>query len=225
MVNIMKKRIDKNILILLIIFAIISVITIYCSEKLLVDINYYYIKQIIWYLIGFFIIYLISKIGNKKIYNHAYTLYIISNILLLILLIFATPINEAKCWFTIKGIGTIQPSEFTKIALIIVLAKECDLFKKNYTNPSIKDEFKFLLKIIFILIPPSLLTFLEPDTGVVLIYFLITIITLFILGIRIRWFVILGLICTIFIGLILGIYFFKQDLFINLFGKKNKIKK
>ena len=214
----MKKKIDKSILILLIIFSIISVVTIYCSEKLLIDVNYYYIKQIIWYLIGFLIIFLIIKFGNDGIYKHAYILYIISNILLLLLLIFADPINEAKCWFTIKGIGTVQPSEFTKIALIIVLAKECDLFKKKFENPNVKDEFKFLLKIILILMPPSLLTFLEPDTGVVLIYFLITIIMLFITGIRIRWFVMLGLICTLFIGLVLGIYFLKQDLFISIFG-------
>ena len=214
----MFKKIDKSILILLFIFSVISVITIYCSEKLLVEVNNYYIKQIIWYIIGFLLIFLILKIGNISIYKHAYTFYIICNILLLILLFFGTPINDSKCWFTIKGIGTIQPSEFMKIALIIVLAKEISNFKNKYESPSIKEEFKFLIRIVLFLIPPSLLTFLEPDTGVVLIYFLITIVMLFIGGIRIRWFMILGLVCIFIFSFILGTYFLNQDLFISIFG-------
>lgn len=214
----MLKKIDKRILLLLIIFSAISVVTIYLSESLLVEVNNYYIKQIIWYVIGFILIFFILKIGNKNIYKYAWAFYIISNILLFLLLFLAAPINEAKCWFTIKGIGTIQPSEFAKIALIILLAKECDSFKEKHPNPSINDEFKFLIKIVLILIPPSFLTFLEPDTGVVLIYFIITIVMLFILGIRYRWFVFLGLSCIIILSIILSIYFLNQELFISIFG-------
>ena len=214
----MVKKIDKSLLILLFTFMIISVITVYLSEQLLTEVNHYYLKQIIWYFIGYGIIYFILKVGNKSIYNHAFSFYIVSNILLFVLLLFATPINESKCWFTIKGIGTIQPSEFTKIALIILLSKMCSLFKEKYENPSIKDEFIFLLKVFLILIPPSILTFLEPDTGVVIIYFLITIIMLFITGIRYRWFFMLIFLCLLIISLVLGIYFINQDLFINTFG-------
>jgi rod shape determining protein RodA len=82
----------------------------------------------------------------------------------------------------------------------------------------VKQEFLFLLKIIVILIPPSLLTFLEPDTGVVLIYFLITIVMLFLSGIRYRWFVLLFFIIFLFVGSILFIYFTQEETFINIFG-------
>lgn len=209
---------DKTILIPVLIFIVISIISIYNAEKLLIDINYYYIKQIIWYIIGFCLIFLIMKCGNDIIYKYAWTLYIISNILLALLLVFARPINEARCWFTIKGIGTVQPSEFTKIVLIILIAKLIKEYKDKYKNPSVKEEFLFLMKIILVLIPPSLLTFLEPDTGVVLIYFLITIVMLFISGIRYRWFILLLAICLIGIGSIVAIYFINENLFINLFG-------
>lgn len=65
---------------------------------------------------------------------------------------------------------------------------------------------------------PSILTFLQPDTGVVLIYLLITLIMLFISGIRYRWFIMLFTICIIVLATILGLYFLDTDLFIEIFG-------
>ncbi|MBP3766048.1 MAG: FtsW/RodA/SpoVE family cell cycle protein [Bacilli bacterium] len=214
----MIKRIDKSVLLLLIVFTIISIITVYASEILLADSNNYYIKQIIWYIIGYFLIFLILKIGNEKIYKYTYPLYFISNIMLILLLLFAPPINEAKCWFKVNGIGTIQPSEFMKISLIITLSYECSKYKEKYKKPSVKDEFMFLLKIMLIIIPPTILTFLEPDTGVVLIYLIITMTILFVSGIRYRWFIILAITFISIIAIILGVYFFNQKLFISLFG-------
>lgn len=214
----MYKKIDKSIIVLVFIFMIISVITIYSAEKIVDSSNYYFIKQLLWYLIGFIIAFYISNINLDRVYEKAYVFYIISNILLLLLLIFGSPINESKCWFKISGIGTIQPSEFVKIALIILIANECCNFKKKYINPSWKDELKFLLKIILLIIPPSILTFLEPDTGVVLIYLVITITILFTSGIRYRWFILLTIIITCILTTILTIYFFNKNLFINIFG-------
>lgn len=213
-----KYYLDKGTLFCLIFFIIISIISIYQSEKLMTDINNYYIKQLIWYFVGFILIFIILKFGNEFIYQHIFAFYIIGNVLLLGLLLFATPINEAKCWFTIKGIGTIQPSEFMKIILIIMISKQIQKYKIEYKNPSVKEEFFFLVKIILILIPPSILTFLEPDTGVVLIYFLITFFMLFISGIRYRWFLLVLFLVTSIIFITLFIYFKSQELFINIFG-------
>lgn len=218
MKQISKYHFDKTILFIILSFLVISIVTIYSAEQLLSEANYYYIKQLVWYIIGFIFILLIMKYGNEAIYKYAWPLYILSNISLLLLLLFARPINEAKCWFTIKGIGTIQPSEFTKIVLIIVIAKLIKEYKDKYKNPSVKEEFMFLLKIILVLIPPSILTFLEPDTGVVLIYFLITAIMLFVSGIRYRWFILVISIIFLLLGTVLGIYFINEDLFIKIFG-------
>ncbi len=213
-----KYHFDKTILLIILIFAIISVLSIYSAEQILSDINYYYIKQIIWYVIGFLMILIIMKYGNDTIYQYAWPLYILSNISLLLLLFFARPINEARCWFTIKGIGTVQPSEFTKIVLIIIIGKLIKDYKSKYQNPTVKEEFFFLLKIILVLIPPCILTFLEPDTGVVLIYLLITTVMLFVSGIRYRWFFLVIMVIATISGFTLGIYFLKEELFIKIFG-------
>ena len=219
MKNISKYKVDKGILITLIIFAIISILTIYSAQNLLTsDMQNLYLKQILWYSIGFVLAYLIMFIGNDIIIKKINILYIIGIVLLFLVLIFGSTINEAKCWFVLPGFGNFQPSEFMKIILIIMLAKMIDKFHLEHGNPSSMEEFKFLIKVLFIVAIPSFLTFLEPDTGVVLIYLLITFVMLFISGFRYRWFLIVIGLIVIGIGSLLAIYFFNKDLFINIFG-------
>lgn len=219
MKNVSKYKVDKFILIPMFLFVIISVFTIRSAQELLPSyLNNLYIKQIIWYALGFALAYFMMFIGNNFIFQHAWFLYIIGVIALIALLIFGTPINDAKCWFTIPGIGTIQPSEFMKVILIITLAKMIDKFNQDYLNPTVQDEFYFLLKVGIVVFIPSILTFLQPDTGVVLIYLIITVVMLFVSGIRYRWFVILFGSLAVLVGFVLAVYFIDTDLFINLFG-------
>ena len=217
----MKKKyiLDPYLILFLTVFFIISVSTIYSAQTILKDeYQSLAIKQIFWYIAGIFTIYIITKIKNDSILKITWILYIIGNVFLLLLLFFGTNINNAKCWFTIKGIGTIQPSEFMKIILIITIAKMINNFHQKYINPTVKEEFVFLIKISATVLIPSILTFLEPDTGVVLIYLLITFVMLFISGIRYRWFIIFFLILLVSVGSVLLIYFLNSDLFIKIFG-------
>ena len=217
MKNISKYKIDISILLCILLFGVISIISIYSAQNLLSETNLVF-KQIMWYIIGFILIYFIIFIGNKFLYKNAWILYLIGFISLILVLFFGATINDARCWFKIPGIGNIQPSEFMKIILIIVLGKVINDFKERYPTPNLKQEFIFLLKIGIIVGIPAILTFLEPDTGVVLIYLIITIIMLFISGIRYRWFVILFGIFGILIGFVLITYFFNNELFIKIFG-------
>src|SRR5574344_998414 len=193
---------DKTIIYLVLIFFIISITSIYCAQKILPSImDTLVIKQIIWYSIGFILIFIITRFNNNSLYKHYKILYLIFCILLFLLLIFGKPINDAKCWFKIPGLGNFQPSEFMKIILIITLAQIINKYNKKKHN--IKEELFLLIKILVIIGIPSFLTFLEPDTGVVLIYLIITIIMLFIGGIRLRWFIILFVIFLLAITSIL----------------------
>ena len=214
-----KFTVEKSILIPIIIFGIISVITIYSTQSLLSEeFQNLWIKQIAWYILGFTIAFLMMRIGNKFFYNNAYIFYIIGIIMLILVLFFGIDINNARCWFKIPFIGTFQPSEFMKVFLIITLARLIDDFNEENSNPSTIDEFKFLLKVIVIVFIPSILTFIEPDTGAVIIYLIITLSMLFIGGIRKRWFIITTLVILVLGGTFLSLYFFKQDTFINIFG-------
>lgn len=210
-------KIDKWLLIIVILFSIISTLTI-GSAQILINRTDLMTKQIMWYAIGFILIFIVMKIKNEFFIKYTWIFYIIGIILLGLLLIFGTPVNNAKCWFTIPGIGTFQPSEFVKIILIITLASMINKFNTEYKNPRCINEFIFIIKIVFVILIPSILTFLQPDTGVVLIYLLITFIMLFISGIRYRWFVLAITILTLTIGSVVTIYFTNKDLFIKTFG-------
>ena len=214
-----KFKVERNILIPIILFAIISIITIYSTRSLLADeYQNLFLKQILWYVIGFGIAYLMMTVGNKFLYNNAYIFYIIGVILLILVLFFGKEINNAKCWFVIPYIGSFQPSEFMKIFLMITLSRMITDYNEEKRNPDTMEEFKFLIKVLIIVGIPSILTFIEPDTGAVLIYFIITITMLFIGGFKSRWFIITLSTIAVVLGIFMAIYFLNQDLFINIFG-------
>ena len=214
-----KFKVELNILIPIVIFFIISTISIYSTKRLLpIEFTNLWLKQIIWYLIGLILAYSTMTFGNKFLYNNAYIFYIVGIILLILVLPFGITVNNATCWFKIPFIGTIQPSEFMKIFLIITLARMINDYNNTYKNADTIDELKFIIKVLIVVFIPSILTFIEPDTGAVIMYLIITFTMLFVAGLKKRWFIITIGIVIIFLSLFLFTYFFKQELFIKLFG-------
>ena len=211
-------KINYKLLIIMLIFFIISLLSLYSADIINTGVNNIMYKQLIWIIIGFLLIKIINNIGNNTIIKYSFVLYIIMNILLLLLLLFAPTINNAKCWFKIPGIGTVQPSEFMKITLIIFLANYINNYKINHKFLTIKEEITFLFKILIIVLIPSILTFLEPDTGAVFMYLVLTISILFISKIRIRWFIGGLSILSILILITLYLYNNNINLFIKLLG-------
>ena len=219
MKNISKFKVEMSILLPIMIFFIVSVISIYSTRRLLgVEFQNLYLKQIIWYLIGIILAYSTMALGNKFLYNNAYIFYIIGVLSLVLVLFFGITVNNATCWFKIPFLGTLQPSEFMKIFLIITLARMIGDFNENNKNPDLIDELKFILKVLIIVFIPSVLTFIEPDTGAVIMYLIITFVMLFVGGFRKRWFIFTIGIGVLLLGVFLGIYFLNQDLFIDIFG-------
>lgn len=214
-----KYKINFKIVIPILLMAIVSIITIYSAltytSKSLGNLA---LKQAIWYIVGFILVFILLRLKNEYLYRHAWFLYILGNIVLIWLLLFATPINNSKCWLVIPGIGSIQPSEFMKVFIMLALATMIHNFRSDYKNPSIKDEFIFILKTFLVVLVPSVLTFLQPDTGAVIIYLIIYLVMMFTSGIRIRWFVIAFIILFGILGTTLWLYFFKEDIFIKMFG-------
>lgn len=214
-----KIKIDKTLLFCMLIFTIVSLISIYSASMYLSKtLGNLVLKQALWYLVGFFLIFLVFKFKLSFFIKIAPYIYLLNNILLLGLLFFAPEINGSKCWYVINGFGSFQPSEFMKISLILMEVYTVEKFKKKHTEMNAKNELKLILLIGIIFLIPTILTFLEPDTGAVIIYFIITILILFISGIRFRWFLGVGLFAVIILSIFFGIYFFKQETFIKVFG-------
>ena len=216
-----KRFLDFKIIIPILLFFMISILSIksasiYTSKSL----GNLVLKQSIWYLVGISLVIVILYLKNEFFYRYSTIFYIIGNVFLLLLLFFGTPINNSRCWFTIPGVGSFQPSEFMKIFIMLILASSIKKYRLRYLNPTIFQEFMFLVKTFVIVLIPSILTFLEPDTGAVIIYFIIYFVMLLISGIRIRWFFCLGGIVLLGLAVVFGLYFFNSDFFIKMFGTK-----
>ena len=218
MFKIQKLFINYKLLFFLLVFMIISIITIHSSMIYLPSyLGNLALKQGLWYILGFLLIFFILFIPNDN-YKYHILFYIFNIILLASVLFLGIPINGSRCWLILPGIGSLQPSEFMKIALIITTSKIVGNWTSNYKKKSLKNDLILFFKVLLILIPPTLLTFLEPDTGVVLIYIIIVLSILIISPLRKRWFIILFILVTIILGTFFYLYFIKQDTFISLFG-------
>lgn len=215
----LKKKInlDKALIIYVSIFAIISLISIYSASMYLSKtLGNLVLKQAMWYAVGILFIFIIYKLKISFFIKISPYIYLFNVILLLGLLFVGPVINGSRCWYIIEGIGSFQPSEFMKISLVLIEAYIIDKFSSKEKNT--KNEFKLIALIFIVFLIPSILTFLEPDTGAVIIYFIITLLMLFISGIRLRWFIIGISMLIIIVASFLIFFFLKQDMFIKIFG-------
>jgi len=193
--KISKFKVDNGLLTLIIVLAGISIITLW-HAKYVIDPKLYdnfEVKQAVWYAIGFVGAYFVMFIGTDLIYRNAFLLYALGVLSLIVLMLappsIARPINDTKAWFQFPG-GSIQPSEFVKIFIIILNAKIIHHFNESNLNPSVRDEFFLIVKIAIVALIPSIFIFIQPDTGLILIIALICLSMLYASGIRRMWFII-----------------------------------
>lgn len=182
------------------------------------------IRQIIYYILGAIMAFLIMIVSPKKIKHNTYLLYFIFCVLLIGLLILPetaiTPvINGAKSWYSFGPIS-IQPSEFMKIILILALAKTVSRHNQFTFNKSFQSDLMLFLKIIGVSIFPMLLILLQNDLGTTLVICAVVAGVMMVSGITWR------ILAPIFIAAILGgasiilAIIFKPTLIENLLGIK-----
>ena len=170
-------------------------------------------KQLTWFIVGFFLLFVMRFINTDILFKYSIYLYIINVILLILVLVIGQEINGARAWINLYYFN-LQPSEFMKISYSLYLANLCSK-KKFY---SWKEEGKFLLYVALIFLIPSILVFLEPDTGAIIFYLLITIVLLWNSKINKKWFLLFGLLLISLLGTFFYLYFFEKDLLISLIG-------
>ena len=76
------------------------------------------IKQGLWIIIGFLIMFVIYKIDINFIMRYSPYLYILGNIALLLVLFLGSIVNGARSWFKI-GPFSMQPSELFKFFYLL----------------------------------------------------------------------------------------------------------
>lgn len=134
-------------------------------------------NQIIWIILGLLAMTFIVSIDYYYLKKYATHFYIFICFLLVLVLLMGVGRTElgASRWIAI-GPFQLQPSEFAKIALIIILAKFLSKFKGEITQR--RDVFLALA----IMVIPMLLIFKQPDLGTGLTFTAIFLGMLFVAG-------------------------------------------
>jgi len=140
-----------------------------------------FIKEIAYIIIGFIAFFIAFMFPIRRYLWLIPFLYWLNILLLLGVDMFGTSTLGAQRWLKIPLIGiTIQPSEFMKTTLILMMGYLI------YKNPPDKEGYtlKPLLKISIYIIIPFLLIAKEPDLGTALILAIVGFGTLIIVGIK-----------------------------------------
>ena len=197
----------KRKLLYKILFIIIPIITLMIISILIMPTKYM-IKQLLWYIIGVFIFTLIYRIKFNKILKVSKYIYFFNILLLIYVLVFGKEINNSRSWISFKYFS-IEPNEIMKISLILI----------HYYIIKSNNEHKLTLILISYIIP-SILTFLEPDTGSFVFYSLITFISILSLKLPKKFYITLGIILLTAISAFMLVLINNKELLIDIVGSR-----
>ena len=188
------KKVDLILLFSIIILSLFGLLMIYSSSYVWAEYKfndpYKFLKsQAIFLITGYLIMTIVAKIPYTKYLNKANIIYGVCFLLLILVLIpgIGTVRNGSRSWFGIGSMG-IQPSEFTKLALIIFTSKY--LYKNER---DIKDIKKGVFPILGVLLLTFGLIMLEPDFGTGVVIVMTIVVILFVSGVKMKFFVKIGL--------------------------------
>ena len=140
----------------------------------------YFWKQIIGIASGLAMFIMLYSVRKSFLLSYAEVLYIIGMILIIIPFILSMVTSGTNRWITL-GAFQIQPSEYMKFILIIMLAKVFSESRRSPLQP------QYVLYPLGVLAIPSVLVFLQPDLGSTLIYIAIFGAMLFASGYRLYY--------------------------------------
>jgi len=203
-----KKQIDFILLVIIILLLALGIIMVLSasapSALSETGSSYTYVtKQVVFAVIGFAVMFFVSKI-DYRIYKQFYwSIYWISVGILLLVLIpgIGASANGATRWINL-GFTQFQPSEITKIGMIVFYAG----YLSDHKN-ELRDFKKGFIKPLLFLLPPVLIAlFIQNHLSVGLVMGSITVVMMIMAGCRISHFIITGLVVGGLGGGLLGIY-------------------
>ena len=137
-------------------------------------------KQVQWVLISIPFLILASSIDYNVIVRFSTLAYIVL-IVLLIGVLFTTPIQGARSWFKFGESFTFQPSEIGKVITILFLAFIINKMQLRGRS-EINKIWKLIIFLFFAAIPVGLII-IEPDNGTAMAYIVSILFILFVSGI------------------------------------------
>ncbi len=145
--------------------------------------SYFFVgKQMIWAVLGIAVMLFCGNLDYRIYKKWATPIFFINIVALLIVVVAGQEINGAKRWINL-GFSTIQPSEFTKIAVVICLATYFDSMKN--TAQTFKNVYIPLAVMAGL---PCGLIMLQPHFSAVIIIGMTTFVMMVIFGIKFKFY-------------------------------------
>ncbi len=181
-----KSSIDLTFLVLTLLLLSIGLVMLfsasYANAYYLMGNSLHYIsKQLIFAVLGVVAMLVVSAFDYRVLKPLAIPIYGLS-ILLLIVVLFCPPINNAKRWIPL-GFGTLQPSEIAKFAIVVLFAA---LISTNYEK---MHTFKYgIVPFMVVLLPVIGLMILEPHLSGTILILAIGATMMLVGGTDLKWF-------------------------------------
>ena len=213
---------DFSLIFFLFLLMICSCVTILSAQKYAQYDENFFMKQIVWFVLGIIIATVIFLFDFEQISKFTPYFYGVGILLLIGILVapesIAPEINGAKSWFKFPGIGSIQPSEFMKILLIMMLANTIHKHYEKGERDNISHDLFLLLKIAAISLAPIILILLQNDFGSSLVMVVITLAVVFLSGINWKIITVICLLAVAVVGTLVTIFLYNAELLLNIFG-------
>ncbi|MFJ5759722.1 FtsW/RodA/SpoVE family cell cycle protein [Neobacillus sp. NPDC093182] len=216
-------KLDYSLVFILLLLFLASCLSIYSAQASGQYDSNFLIKQIIFYGIGCGIIAAVIRLDSDQLKKLTWYAYGVGIFLLILLIIapesIAPVINGAKNWFKVPGIGSLQPSEFVKIFIILALAKVIEDHHQKNPVKTISSDFWLLIKLGVITMVPLILI-IKQDLGTSLVFIAILLGMIFISGITWKLLVPIFSIGTALISVIFYFVLLKPEILEKYLGVK-----
>lgn len=181
-----KLQSDKWLFLATLVLICTSVVMVYSASAIMADQRFgqpylFVTKQVFWALIGMALLYGAMGVDYRH-YRHETRLWVaLGGVgLLLLLVLFARPINGTRRWFSVGGLG-IQPSELAKLVLVVFCARVLERRMARI------HEVRYALAPVAIVVGTVMgLVLLEPDFGTAVSIGMVTASMVFAAGLRWR---------------------------------------
>ena len=188
------KRVDKWMLISIILITMFGIVNIYLAKKTSAGGMLFPVKQSIFFVASLVLLYFVVAIDYSIIKAFTPIFYWASIALLVLVLLIGSTINGAQRWIRL-GPLSFQPAELAKIGTIMMMGKKLDDMEGEINN------FKNFCILAFYAIIPAGLIVIQPDMGMTMVLFFMVLGVFFIGGLDNR--IILGGLGALILGIVL----------------------
>ncbi len=135
------------------------------------------IQQGLWMFVGIGFAFVVMFFNTRFLWRITPYLYGLGLALMVLPLLFYSQslvgLTGAKNWVAIGSQTLFQPSEFMKIAYILLLSFQIIRFQEKHKEATLRTDFLFILQLLATTLPVLFLLFLQKDLGTSLVFVVI----------------------------------------------------